>query len=782
MEYLKNLLKIDKWDEIPELTEFFDEYSKKLEQKNSTIFNNFIQKHHIKYENRDELTKILNKMIYEIEKKIEKSLYISDYSKTETIERIFLFGNCYIDFYHGLFLKEEAARDLILGNPLLMVKKEIGTEFYEDYIKNNPMLLLAIGRFSEPPQWNETLKNMISDLNSSDFELREPDFAIVNHKIFKESAWKIIKKKCFNTHDKLLGLHIATTIPPEFSLEGKSPILRTVTKMMHYHKEMQLFNEAFRSIQKRFPELLVSKVQQMMKEHIFDANASLFNTNDVLEGISNRYIDKQIHKLAIDFLDLTEWAEIHDTTHLINGEPFSLSLWRLTSWGLNGTLEHTIKMFRDDTLANMLVDMFGEDRVEKGTVISLLDSGDSVYQSIKRANYFSRIKEIEKKNYTEAIVLHHNDADGISSGFIIEQSLKTRGTKVYRYVLEIIFPEAVDIILNSRPDIPIFIVDLGTQISHHLISKKETRDIVIIDHHKYDQIEFPKNYFVLNPRDFGLNADEEGASSINAYFYSAIVCETTKYAAIGLIGSVGDGMLSRNGKFLGLDQYALTAAIAEEAISFENEEYFFKIHNHKYPLIPFVKENIDVLGSVGFQNRGVDLALDLLEGKIMPSDPRINAIKELKAKKYNELIEYFAINGFVKTKHFYCFNVEDKFSPMGLKEIGNFLSYLIKNSDNLPFKLDLNRYFLGAQTVTSIQGIGDVTKEPSYKISMRVGKILEKRVKSGDMPDFFEITHLFKHIPGGIHSMSAAVVIEQRNYSSVLNGIELFLNDFEEDQ
>ncbi len=778
MEYLKNLLQIDKWDEIPELEIFFKEYSKKLEQKNSTIFNDFIKKHHIKYKNRDELTEILNKMIYEIEKKIEKYLYISDYSKPETIERIFLFGNCYIDFYHGLFLKEEAARDLILGNPLLMVKKEIGTEIYEEYIKNNPMLLLAMGRFSEPPQWNETLKNMISELNSSDFELREPDFAVVNHRVFKESAWKIIKKKCFNTHDKLLGLHIATTIPPEFSLEGKSPILRTVTKMMHYHKEMQLFNEGFRSIQKRFPELLVSKVQQMMKEHIFDNNAPLFNTNDVLEGISNRYIDKQIYKLATDFPDLMEWAEIHDVTHFINGEPISLSLWRVTSWNLNGTFEHTIKMYRDDTLVNMLIEIYGEEKVEKGTIISLLDSGNSVYQSIKRANYFSKIKEIEKKEYSEAILLHHNDADGISSGFIVEQTLKSRGTKVYRYVLEIIFPEAVDIILNSRLDIPVFIVDLGTQISHHVISKKETRDIIIIDHHKYEQIEFPTNYFILNPRDFGLNADEEGASSINAYFYSAIITESIKYAPIALIGSVGDGMLSRNGKFLGLDHYALTAAIADGALSIENGEYKIKIH-HKYPLVEFVNENIDVLGSVGFQNRGVDLAFDLLEGKIMVSDPRIKAIKELKTKKYNELIDYFAKNGFTKTRHFYSFNVEDKFLPMGIKEIGNFLSYLIKNHDKLPFKLDTNRYFLGAQTVTPIQGIGEVTKEPSYKISMRVGKMLEKSVKSGNMPDFFEITHLFKHTPGGIHSMSAAVVIDIKQYNSVLNEIELFLNDFE---
>lgn len=775
MEYLKKLLKLNKFNQIPELETFFNNYSNKLESTNTESFLSFLKSLNIYFESKDKFTKEVNEKIYDIEKKVQEELYIKDYSKEESIEKIYLFANCYLDFYNGLFLKEESCKKLLELNPLTSVIKEIGEKQYENYIENNPFLLASIGRFSEPKSWNDKFFDLLLTLTSKDFELREPDFIIINHNIFKITAKKIIDKKCFNTHDKLLGVQIGTTLPKDFDVEEKAPILRTVTKIIHYHKEIAIFNNAFRYIQKKYPNYFTKGVYHILKNHVYEDNAPLFNVNDVIEGVSNRYIDKQIYKLASDYPDLKPFADVHNITTLQNNEVISLSLWRLSAWNLYNIEEHSIKMYRDDILADMLIEKYGENYIEDAINSALIDNGDNVYESIKRINYINQFNQLKNLKFENVILLHHNDADGISSGYITEKTLKIMGANVFRYSLEILFPEAVDKLLKMYPDIPVFIVDLGTQIIHHLISNNVKQDVYIFDHHIYDSVSLPKNIKLFNPLSFDINGDEECSTSVTAYLFSLAVLDSYKYGFIGLIGAIGDSMVKNYNQIKGLNAYPFIGAIEEDLIKENKGEYFL---NNGVKVDTYVKDYINVLGSVGYQAKGIQLAFDLLDGKINFNDSRILQIKELKIKKYEEAVMNFKQNGFYESKYFYFFNIGNLFNPMGIKEIGNFLTYLINNKDKLPFKLNLNKYFFGAQTVTSVQGIGEVTKEPSFKVSMRVGDELLPTVKAKKMPDFFEITHSFKHIPGGIHAYSAAVIIEEKRMDGVIKEIESFIKSY----
>ena len=777
MEYLKKLLQKDNFDDIKEMEKFFSAYSKELEKKNKKAFNDFISSNKLNINDNNKLTLQLNKMILEIENQIKEELFINSFSEEDSIRKIFLFMNCYVDPYQGLYIKEEAVKRMVMDNPLLFVKKELGDELYDYYLENNPILLMAIGRFSEDKSWNYRNVLSVKKLKLNDFELRENDLVIINHKKFKKTAQKIINKKCFNTHDKLLGVHIVTTLPEDFDLKDKAPILRTVTKMIHYHKEMEIFNKGFKYISQNYPNIFTQKVYQILKSHIFDQNAPLFNTNDVIEGLANRYIDKQIYKLVEDFPDLEKWAKVHDITHILNNKPFSLSLWRLTSWFLGNSTEHTIKMYRDDIIADMLIKYYSEEDVINGVIISFLDQGNDVNESIKRIKYNKIFKNFELKDIKESVILHHNDADGISSGFIIDKALSQTGIKTYRYSIEIMFPKVMDTILKTYPDKPVFIVDLGTQIIEKLINDKIKNEIFIIDHHKYEiKNKIPSNIHVFNPRSYGINADYEGSSSINAARFALNITGDFKYSSIGLIGAVGDGMYKRNkNKFIGLDAIVCTGAENYGDLKSKNNKYLYKILAKEIEFCEFVRKYINVLGSVGYENGGVELAFELLEKKISVMDPRISNIRNLKRRKYEQIIEYFEKTGMEQSEYFYSFNVYDKFSPMGLKEIGNFLDFIINNNK---FNLDKNRYVFGAQKVMPIKGIGEAVNQESLKLSMRAGKNLAIKIKKGEYPDFFEISKQFDNIPGGIHSLSAAVIIPLKEYPNVLLKINKFIEEY----
>ena len=779
MEYLKKLLKKDNFDHFTEMKDFFGEFSKKLEKRNEEKFKYFQNEIGVYYKNREQFTKELNEKLYDIEIDLKKELAINSFADEHSIKKIFLFANVYTDFFIGIFLKEDSARKMIKKNPLKNITNELGEKLYNDYVRTNPILLMSVGRFSEDDDWNATNKELLKELYIDDFELREIDLVIVNHDIFKETAKKIIKKKGFNTHDKILGVHIITTLPDDYLLENKAPILRTVSKILHYHKEIEIFNKSFLYIIKNYSKIFPNMISEILKSHVYNEDNLLFNTNDVLEGLANRYVDKQIKEIALEYPKLKLWSEVHNITHIVDDEIVSLSLWRLTSWHLNDSTEHTIMMYRDDILAEMLIEYFSEKEVLNGVLFSLVDKDNNVFSSIKRRNYFDEISEYKTLNCKESILLHHNDADGLSAGFIVEKTLQELDIKVSRYSLEIMFPKALNTILSQYPaHIPLFIVDLGTEIAHYLIKLGEKREIYFIDHHKYTPIEnLPDNFHILNPRKYNLNADYEGSSSINAYLFSLSLLDSYKYAPIGLMGAIGDGMYKRNNNnFIGIDIYPF-AAIKTTDLYRNNNLYFSNDFDH-IELVQFVKEELDLLGSVGYHSNGVSLAFDLMDKKIRFEDPRIKALKNTKKLKYQRAIEQLMRDGFEEGKYYYSFNIDKLFHPMGLKEIGNFLEYLKKHINELPFDLDKDKYLFGSQRVMSLKSIGDLVETPSLKVSMRVGDNLIEKIKNKEFPDLFDIANSFDNIPGGIHALSAAVIIEVEDYLPMLKNIDRFVSNY----
>lgn len=804
--YLTKLLQTDRFEKLPELSGFFKEYQDNLFQKNVNSFHHFLKKMNLAID--EGFAQKLYHKLYKIEKNIQAELGIHDFSQKESIHKIWDVAQRYLENFSGIFIKKSAAKKILFENPMYQTRNEIGENSYNELVNEDPLFLLAIGRHAEPAKdgelsWNKKSKALLTKLTKLDFEYRITSHVVVDHTVFRTASQRIIERKCFSTHDKLTGMHVISTLPKDFSLEDKCPILRTLSKMFHYQKEIQIFTSAFECLYNEYPSVFGSRMHEILAEHKSGTNRPLFNTHDVIEGVANQDVNAKVGLMVKDFPELAPWAQAHDIAHVVHDKFLTTSLWRLTSWSLSGQPEQSVTMYRDNVLADMLNTLYGKALFTQAVRTSLLDGGGDVTETVKRLHYVGTFKNITVTKHPRMVLLYHVDTDGIAGGYIIQKTLKELDISCAPFAIEILTPAEMDKILSQFPREPLIILDLGTDIVNHLIKKNIPSEVYIIDHHKYSAPQIPNNIHIFNPRAFGINADFEGCSSINANIFSnnillaflpdqqstqhqSVLCQLSprvnKYAAIAMMGVLGDNMIKRNGgRVIGLDFCALAASFQNKELCFEEGNYFLNFKGQKVLLQDFVRNYIDLAGSVGFQSGGVQLAFDLLDQKIDLDDIRLQHLQELQKAKYEMVLSFLkekqtARQGSEKIKksgktfeyfeddHILAFNLGDLFHPMSLKEVGTFLDYLLLNRDSLPLSIPEDKYLIGAQRLS-----GENSK--MVKVSMRVGPSLAQEIELKHKPDLYQITSCFENTPGGIHTLSAAVIMPELSLGKMLKTI-----------
>ncbi len=195
--------------------------------------------------------------------------------------------------------------------------------------------------------------------------------------------------------------------------------------------------------------------------------------------------------------------------------------------------------------------------------------------------YSSRIEEarklIEKEDFFR--VFSHYDADGVSSGLIIAETLK-RLNKGFH----ISFLRGMDLeVIKESGDYPIILSDLGSDVGGELKSSA----VVIVDHHMISNPEV-KETINLNPRKYGYDGTKEACSSTVAFLLSlAIDGNNHDLFPAFLAGVIGDkqnigGFKGINGRIVeelkGRYQFSkdinLSGRSISEAIYLSIEPYF----------------------------------------------------------------------------------------------------------------------------------------------------------------------------------------------------------------
>lgn len=364
------------------------------------------------------------------------------------------------------------------------------------------------------------------------------------------------------------------------------------------------------------------------------------------------------------------------------------------------------------------------------------------------------VKFVESGSFKEAILLHHNDTDGLCSGAIINKALQRRQIDVRRFSLEKPYPEALQKIFDGQliaeGQLVVF-ADFGSGMLDQISGINKGRyKILVLDHHDVCEINDP-TVFVLNPLEHGYSGNDASASVVSYLFAVALNGWNEDLSDIGLLGAVGDGFLVKN-ELQSLNQVPFIQAQKLKLVS-DKEVNLLSGGEFKATQLA---ASLDALGSIGYFRGGTDIAVKGLIDKDFAgisylAEPFIIEMEDRFKKTLAEIkIE--------KKGRVEWFDLGDSFSDYGVKTVG-LLCQRIRDMGIT----DPGCYILGAQRVPKeIPGIGKLEQD-IVKVSMRVPPALARKIEAGEAPPLTQILPAATRAVGGhvdaCHPYAAATTI-----------------------
>jgi len=365
---------------------------------------------------------------------------------------------------------------------------------------------------------------------------------------------------------------------------------------------------------------------------------------------------------------------------------------------------------------------------------------------------------------SEVALVHHNDSDGLSSAAVLQTALTRAGFSVHRICIERVHPPIVARIHEQFPA-TIFYVDLGGQAAPVISdANKGRRTTLILDHHHPQKPTDPK---VLNiaTEFFGLSGDMDISASTAAYFFALELDKTNRdLAHIAVLGAVGDEH-DREGGLVKENREALMDAIEQGQVRIDvnaqgKEAYSLTLFGDVTPMAP-LGIAVTTFGGVGYYSDGPDLGVQVcLEGLLPEAKQRLEELRHIQKKAYQETTARLMREGFRETKHIQWFTVGDEFSPMGVKIIGEYC-WDIRNEGFV----NPEKYIVGFQNMAAeVPGVGSFDWAQT-KASMRLPTPLEHKVlHDRSMPGLgYVVPEAAKRVGGSIdacHDYTAATIVD----------------------
>jgi len=391
--------------------------------------------------------------------------------------------------------------------------------------------------------------------------------------------------------------------------------------------------------------------------------------------------------------------------------------------------------------------------------------------------FAEKVKEMGEKlaEYTgeKVVVVHHNDADGICSAAILSKLFELLGFKVELICIEKVHPTIVGTIHSKYPGSLIVYTDLAGLAAKMIDKINAGRcKVWIVDHHPARAIE-SEDVFVFDPELFGISGDTfVCASSLNYIIAACIRGEMRDYAYLAVTGAVGD-YHDRTGGVLGFDRCALEDALfldqAKVKIEGHKERYYINFFGE---FADIVAERLTILGAVGYEERGYARGVKAcLEGFDDKTIEEVEKLKKIRNEKFEKAIEMLREGGLHVEKYMQWFHLEDSFSPMGVKAVGEFCE---KIKDMVFVQED--KYLLGFQNCPNrIPDIGEMDWN-IVKISARAPFPLERKILRGEVIGFDVLIPDASDVVGGIadatHRIAAATLIERGKEKDFIRAFE----------
>jgi hypothetical protein len=367
-----------------------------------------------------------------------------------------------------------------------------------------------------------------------------------------------------------------------------------------------------------------------------------------------------------------------------------------------------------------------------------------------------------------AALVHHNDADGLTSGSITATMLERLKIPFTRFCLERTYPEALAKILRGLHGLAL-IVDFGSGVLP-ILSKARERDanILVLDHHHVAPVE-DSAVSVINCRSFGLDGNRECSAATTAYLFARAVAKTnTDLAWRALVGALGDRQL-KDGRFTGLNAIAFDDARARGDFELRGERYVLAQSGHA---MSAVVKALDSMGSAGYFSKGPEHGVRALCAGIGGLDAAFFTQAESYERVLSEAIaaalEKHPRKISARVQHI---TLGDECRGMGVKTAGLVAERLAESS-----KADPERYVAVFQRVPpEIPGLG-IVLDKRVKVSFRVPPALAAEIQRSKAPSLTLLVPAATVALGGAvdgcHDLTAATVIAEGQEEALITAFE----------
>ena len=187
--------------------------------------------------------------------------------------------------------------------------------------------------------------------------------------------------------------------------------------------------------------------------------------------------------------------------------------------------------------------------------------------------FFLALAKVAKKikDLEEIVVIHHYDADGLTSGAIAIKALEREGKKVEHLCLKQLYKENIEEIKALGKNY--LFVDFGSGQLDYLKEDLGEENTFILDHHEPIKIErkLVEMKYHVNPLLFGIDGGKEISGAGVTFFFAHELSEKNDDLSIlAIVGALGD-MQDYNGSLTGMNRKILEIATKEKLVSVKND-------------------------------------------------------------------------------------------------------------------------------------------------------------------------------------------------------------------
>ena len=323
----------------------------------------------------------------------------------------------------------------------------------------------------------------------------------------------------------------------------------------------------------------------------------------------------------------------------------------------------------------------------------------------------------------EAMVVHHDDGDGLAAAAAVKAALERSGLKAKLICLEKLFPSVVRA-LHSGSGRLIFYCDIGSPHADLISEANGGRNLtIILDHHDPRQASDPA-VVDLNLEHAGLRGEEDFSGSTCCYLFARALDRANRdLSYLALVGSC-----EIPAGFKGINALVLKEALADKVVERSGRKLLIrKLGIEVRKLFSLLQ----VLGPVGYYVGGPELGVKAaLEGV---SDEVRALADELEAKRKainKRLLASLYKRGLRREGRIQWFDAGNAYKGMGSKVIGTFCSYL--SYQRKLVRPDM--FVIGLMHMEpTIPGFGQLEGD-FVKVSVRAPKALRADIDAGKVP------------------------------------------------